>query len=169
MASHFSNTGVPEGTTEYSYNANGDIEKEIRKSPAGKMESTTVWTYNDEGNVRIKSMTDANGEPMRKTFFRYNTEGNCTQEICFYKDGSTYSEFHYQHDPYGNLISKKVVKAPAEAPGEEYESIDRYGMPVEGSLKRKSELLPTNVSIVTNTAAVERLFPERNQSAVSRQ
>lgn len=125
MASHFSNTGVPEGTTEYSYNANGDIEKEIRKSPAGKMESTTVWTYNDDGNVRIKSMTDANGEPMRKTFFRYNTEGSCTQEICFYKDGSTYSEFHYQHDPYGNLISKKVVKAPAEAPGEEYESIDR--------------------------------------------
>ena len=62
---------------------------------------------------------------MRKTFFRYNTEGNCTQEICFYKDGSTYSEFHYQHDPYGNLICKKVVKAPAEAQGEEYESIDR--------------------------------------------
>lgn len=125
MASHFSNTGVPEGTTEYTYNANGNIEKEIRKSPAGKMESTTVWTYNNEGYVRIKSMSDANGEPMRKTIFRYNNEGNCTQEICFNKDGSKYSEFHYQHDPYGNLISKKVVEAPAEAEGAEYEPINR--------------------------------------------
>lgn len=125
MESHFSNTGVPEGTTEYVYDANGNIEKEIRKSPAGKIESTTTCIYNDNGNVRIKSMTDANGEPMRKTIFRYDTEGNCTQEICFNKDGSKYSELRYQHDPYGNLIGKKVIEAPAETQGTEYEPISR--------------------------------------------
>ena len=124
-ASHFSDAGVPEGSTEYVYDINGYIEKEIHKSTTGKIESTDQMYHDDEGRLKSKALMDANGEMQRKTIFRYDGEGNCTAELCFNKDGSKYSDIRNQYDPYGNLMLKEVQVAPAEAKGMEYEPVRR--------------------------------------------
>lgn len=125
MVSHFSDTGIPKGTTEYVYDANGNVEKEIEKLPNAKIESTSLLTYNDDGRVKSKSLMDANNEMLRKTIFRYDGEGNCIAELCFGKDGSKYSDVRNQYDPYGNLIMKQILVAPAEAKGTEFQPITR--------------------------------------------
>lgn len=125
MVSHFSDTGVPKGSTEYVYDANGNIEKEIDKSVAGKIESTAQLTYDDEGELRSKAFLDANGEMSRKTIYRYDGEGNCIAELCFNKDGSKYSDIRNKYDPYGNLIIREIPITPAETKGEEYLPITR--------------------------------------------
>ena len=125
MVSHFSDAGIPESTTEYVYDANGNVEKEIEKLPNAKIESTSLLTYNDDGRVKSKSLMDANNEMLRKTIFRYDGEGNCIAELCFGKDGSKYSDVRKQYDPYGNLIMKQILVAPADAKGTEFQPITR--------------------------------------------
>ena len=92
VTSHFSNAGIPEGSTEFVYDVNGYIEKEVHKSTTAKIESTAQMHYDDEGRVKSKALLDANGEMQRKTIFRYDGEGNCIAELCFNKDGSKYSD-----------------------------------------------------------------------------
>ena len=123
--SHFSDASVPKGSTEYVYDANGYIEKEIHKSTTAKIENTDQMYYDDEGRLKSKALMDANGEMQRKTIFRYDGEGNCTAELCFNQDGSRYSDIRNQYDPYGNLMIKEVLVAPAEAKGTEYEPLRR--------------------------------------------
>lgn len=125
MVTHFSKTGIPEGITEYVYDANGNVEKEIKKLPNAKIESTSLLTYNDDGMVKSKSLMSANNEMLRKTIFRYDGEGNCIAELCFSKDGSKYSDVRNQYDPYGNLIMKQVLVTPAGTKETEYQPITR--------------------------------------------
>lgn len=125
VTSHFSNAGIPEGSTEFVYDVNDYIEKEVHKSTTAKIESTVQMHYDNEGRVKSKALLDANGEMQRKTIFRYDGEGNCIAELCFNKDGSKYSDIRNQYDPYGNLILKEILIAPTEATGIEYEPIKR--------------------------------------------
>lgn len=124
METHFSDAGVPKGNTEYKYNAKGDIEKEIRKSPAGTLEHSILWIYDDENRLRNKSLLDAKGELVRKSVFRNDGEGNCIAEIWMNRDGSKHTDIRFQYDPYGNLIYREVLTAPtaSTAPSESTET-----------------------------------------------
>lgn len=122
---HFSETGILQGSTEYIYNEEGNIQKEILKSAAGKAETTIQYLYGSEGNLKNKSLLNANGEIQRKGVFRHDSEGNCIHEIWFNQDGTKYSELRYQYDPYGQLIAKQVLLAPADAKNKEYEPFER--------------------------------------------
>lgn len=122
---HYSDTGIPEGSTEYVYDANDYIEKEIHKSTTTKIESTNQMHYDDEGRLKSMALLDTNGAMLRKTIFRYDGEGNCIAELCFSKDGSKYSDVRNQYDLYGNLVMKQILVAPADAKGAEYQPITR--------------------------------------------
>lgn len=122
---HFSDKGVAKGSTEYVYDMNGAIEKEIYKSATGKTECIAQLKYNDDGKLRNKSFLNTNEELLRRTIYRYDGEGNCIAEMCFNKDGTKYSEIRNQFDPYGNVIFKDVLVAPEEAEDIDYQPVKR--------------------------------------------
>lgn len=131
---HFSETGILQGSTEYEYNENNEIQKEIHKSASGKIEKIFQCSFSNKGSLRHKSVLNANGELVSKGVFRSDYEGNCVNEFWFNPDGTKISEFHYIYDPYGQLIDKEIL-VPNET-NEEYKPI-KYRWNTHGRIAHK--------------------------------
>lgn len=122
---HFSKTGVLQGITEYEYDADGNVSKEINRLSGGDVENVMEWKYNQAGQLRNKVLISPKGETLRKGVFRYDFEGNCVSEIWFAQGGEKISEFDYQYDPYGQQTVKQVLFAPEGTSDVDYEPVKR--------------------------------------------
>lgn len=138
----YSDTGIAENITEYIYDTEGNVIREIWKSSNGKLLNTVQWSYDAKGLLKNKTLFDANEGLLRKGVFRYDMEGNCVREIWYGKDSSKYSEFRYQYDSYGQMMAKDVLTHQEE--GAEYEPLKRVWN-AKGRIAEEWKGLPQDV------------------------
>lgn len=120
----YSATGALIGKTEWEYDENERINKEIHKSSGNVMQSYDIWTYNRNGNVRAKVRYNAQGEMIRMGTYRYDLEYNCVQEVWQNPDATLYSDIRYEYNPYGQQVGVNPVMH-AEG-GDNLYSVRRY-------------------------------------------
>ncbi len=101
---------------QHEYDENGVLVKDKQFSYSGELDSETVYTYDANGNVikevSTRNLMDPNPENhiTRTSEFTYYENGDLKTEA--FNDGESYSntqEFSYKYDENGNLIEQTVT------------------------------------------------------------
>ncbi len=129
--SYYSAEGVLELYNTYEYDENDNLIKETNYDAEGNLLSYTETAYNDRGMKTEKSYFDSDGSCVYYETYKYDENNNCTEEYyyqgtvldyyviseyndrnlpvhitCFLADDSISSEYEYQYDNEGNLVSE---------------------------------------------------------------
>lgn len=94
-------------TSNYTYDNNGNLTKEIRTYSDGKTD-TYSYTYNSNGNVLMQVYTNLDGNVDTYAYI-YDNE-KLEQEICTYSNGYVYT-YYYTYDSNGNVTRRGSTKS----------------------------------------------------------
>ena len=122
---HYSEKGVKLGSTQYVYNDNDQIVKELRKDANGALLQSVDWNYDKQGLLKSKQLKTADGTTTHKGIFHYDILKNCVAQIWYAKDGTKCAEMAYLYDGFGLLIEEKVILKPEEGLGLEFNNVKR--------------------------------------------
>lgn len=112
----FTDTGKPVGIIGYTYNEDGELQKEIHQTAASALKCRLEYLYDDEGLCKNASIYNAKGEITGKILYRYDLEGNRIWETEYAVDGTKVREYRYIYDSYGQRAGRKIIMKPVTEP-----------------------------------------------------
>jgi len=96
--------------TEWEYDTDKRIIKEVHRASDNTLQSYEIWAYNRDDNVRTKIRHDAKDNIIRIGIYGYDLEYNCIREVWQNSDTSIYSDIRYVYNPYGQQIGVNPIE-----------------------------------------------------------
>lgn len=114
---HMDENGKEKYTDNYTYNAEGLVENEIRKDESGNRRSETETAYDEDGRVISEIVYDSYGNTVAQSKYTYNVKGLPDHIVLTtIESKAEYYTIDYTYDERGNWIQQVVYKGMGRVP-----------------------------------------------------
>lgn len=114
---HMDDKGKEKHSDNYTYNADGLVENEIRLDASGARRSETEKSYNEEGRMVSEIIYDSRGKMVAQSKYTYNVKGlpdHITMTTA--ESPAEYYTLEYTYDERGNWIQQIAYKGMGRVP-----------------------------------------------------
>lgn len=109
--------GKEKYSDNYTYNAEGLLETDIRLDATGSRRSETENSYDEDGRLSLEVVSDSRGKTLVQNKYTYNVKGLPDHITTISASGSTeYYTIEYTYDERGNWIQQIVYKGMGRVP-----------------------------------------------------
>lgn len=114
---HMDANGKEKYSDNYTYNAEGLLETDIRLDAAGSRRSETENSYDEDGRIILEVVYDKNGKTLVQNKYTYNVKGLTDHITTISANGaSEYYTIEYTYDERGNWIQYVLYKGMGRVP-----------------------------------------------------
>ena len=114
---HMDANGKEKYSDNYTYNAEGLLETDIRLDASGSRRSETENSYDEDGRISLEVVYDRNGKTLVQNKYTYNVKGLPDHITTTSADGTVeYYTIEYNYDERGNWIQQIVYKGMGRVP-----------------------------------------------------
>ncbi len=114
---HMDANGKEKYSDNYTYNAEGLLETDIRLDATGSRRSETENSYDEDGRLSLEVVSDSRGKTLVQNKYTYNVKGLPDHITTISASGSTeYYTIEYTYDERGNWIQQIVYKGMGRVP-----------------------------------------------------
>lgn len=114
---HMGANGKEMYADNYTYNAEGLVETEVRLDASGNKRSETETSYDEDGRKNLEVIYDSHGKTLAQNKYTYNVKGLPDHITTTSAEGaSEYYTIEYTYDERGNWIQQIVYKGMGRVP-----------------------------------------------------
>jgi len=131
---------VTSGRTEYSYDAEGLLVREVTINGLNEITKITDYSYDADGVLLTATMTNENGSLICVYRYTYDGDGRLVRESEYDAEGTMTCGTEYDYTEEGRLTAKTVITAQGVIISREVHAYDEDGREIKTAVYSMDEL-----------------------------